>query len=307
VIGRALGLKANILGFVSSFILYYYLLKIGYETATRKKIHEKEYVIYMFLFALNLPLVFFNGVRYPVGMILYVYGIYSFYYKNQVKQGIIYMLMGLYAHFSILLFIGIFIIFEFGLRKIKDPLFWKGLVVLGFVLGSNSQIMGAIILGITNGINNILGSEVFSVETYVMGKWGADRFSNVSPIEAYKQMIIMYLIKAVLILHGISRKADTSLYKFSVLISAIALFMGPFFTPFERFSKVAIILILVLNTNNDFLKKELNNTNAILAPLVGLITFVLFFEVKEEMVIFIESYVKNPAVSLLRIIAELII
>ncbi|RUA09357.1 MAG: hypothetical protein DSY38_00740 [Fusobacteria bacterium] len=307
VIGRTLGLKENILGFVSAFILYYYLLKIGYETTARKIKSNKKYVIYMIIYALSVPLVFFNGVRFPVGYILYVYGIYSYYYKNERKKAYIYMTLGALAHYSIYLFIFLFLIFEFIFSKIKDPYIWKGLVLLGFVIGSSPGIMTSIIVGLGNFINFAIGHEVFSVTDYVTGDWGTGQYAHMDFIEVSKQIIMLYSFKLVFLLHSLLRKPETSLYKYTIFLSAVTLLVAPFFTLFERLSKILIILILVLNTNESFLEKKVQKTNVILSAMIFLFTFVILFEIKEETGIFITSYIANPIISGFRILAELIV
>jgi hypothetical protein len=306
VIGRFLGLKPNILGFISAFILYYYLLKIGYETTARKITTNKKYVIYMVIYALSVPLVFFNGVRFPVGVILYIYGIYSYYYKNERKKAYIYMILGALSHFTVYIFIFIFILFEFVFSKIKAPMIWKAAIIIAFILGSSSGIMTKIILGLADTANMIAGHEIFSVATYVTGEWGAGRYDQVSAIEAYKGMITVLLMKIMFLLHSLLRKSDTPLYKFTLFLSIITLFVAPFATLFDRLGKILIMFILVLNTNNRFLEKERNKTNLILSVMLLLFSFILFFELKEEYAIFINSYIANPIVSGFRILVELL-
>jgi len=261
----------------------------------------------MIIYALSVPLVFFNGVRFPVGYILYVYGIYSYYYKNERKKAYIYMTLGALAHYSIYLFIFLFLIFEFIFSKIKDPYIWKGLVLLGFVIGSSPGIMTSIIVGLGNFINFAIGHEVFSVTDYVTGDWGTGQYAHMDFIEVSKQIIMLYSFKLVFLLHSLLRKPETSLYKYTIFLSAVTLLVAPFFTLFERLSKILIILILVLNTNESFLEKKVQKTNVILSAMIFLFTFVILFEIKEETGIFITSYIANPIISGFRILAELIV
>ncbi|MCK5780559.1 MAG: hypothetical protein KAH04_06035, partial [Psychrilyobacter sp.] len=125
--------------------------------------------------------------------------------------------------------------------------------------------------------------------------------------EAAKELLMVFATKILLLLHSLLRKAYSPLYKYTVFFSGIALLVAPFYTLFGRISQVLIILILVLNTTEDFLEKELNKVNIILLVMIFIAAFGIFFEIKEERGIFIMSYLANPIISGFRILVELVI
>lgn len=305
-IGNKLGFRANFLAFISAFIFYYYLVKIGMKTLERKKISDMKYRLYLLIYILSMPLILYTGIRFPTGLILFMYGLYSYFYINK-KRSYFYMILAGLSHFSFWILIGLFMIYDLFLKKIKSSNFWFFLTIVSLILGLNIESIIIFITLIINEVNKIFGREFFDVSAYILGEWGLDRMKNFSLLSKVIFNTRLILIEMLFFFNAficLKRKVLKLDETFTLYITSICLLMTKIQTPFERYSKIPILFILIINTEKSFLEKRINKTNVVMFSLIILIFFNFSYELKLNYIAYIESYKEIWKISGLKMIIE---
>jgi hypothetical protein len=214
------------------------------------------------------------------------------------------MILGILSHFSILILFILFLLYISVFNKINKVYTWKIIVFIAFVLGLGADFTVSAASSFSEEINTLLGFQSFSNE-YITGKWGVNNeiFQEGGILMNLKRylMVLIYLSQALLIPNKTKLQ---DIEKFMYFLISFVLLIFPFESPFYRYGMVALLFILMINTNNNLFSKKAFRLNAVIFTIIIYEVFIFAYQVKIAGHTFIMSYKDFWSISGFSIIAN---
>lgn len=298
-------LPKNFLAFTSAFISYYFLLKCYVITLDKDKKNVTNFS-YMFLFSftyISIPIIGYTGIRFLPALAIFAFGVLSKKRWTQLLFPIIAILI--HSSFVLCTFLFYFCIF-FCRKKIKVYIFF---IVFSFILGI--LLNEKVILEVIKEVNR-LNIIYISPNNYILGEWGTkfieSRISTTSKIINY---IFLGLRVFILIYLNISfykikfNKKNFILNNFILALSCFCLIFYRYFTIFERFSNVVIMVGYFIFISKYLIKKKYKYN------ILGSIFFIYFFlnmlyDLRRYYLCFYLSYNNLFKISIFNILVKII-
>lgn len=288
-VGNFFKFPANFMPLVSCYILYFYLMKIAKKINVRNDFgYNKSLLIVIFMLS-SIPIVSYTGIRYSTGMILGLYGLYQ-YLTNKRSSGLIHILIGMTAHFSIVIPFLILILVE--VQKLARGLVKKifpFLFICSLMIALNSELIITIITEASNFINSFFGTNFIPIENYVSGSYGLGRQDSFNLIgliifSINKWGVMIIIAWSVLLL----KTKDDKFSQYLCYLSVFCLLVSPFGTLFGRFGHFTVVLIAIRLLDKD-LRSELQSK--LLVCFIAIIfVFGRIIEVSNNLSVFVDSY-----------------
>ncbi|WP_199459481.1 EpsG family protein [Vibrio owensii] len=304
-LGNYLNLSSGFLSFISCFILYYYPLKI--VNIERHKFYLNKYQIYTYvlLCVFLFPVIFYSGIRFPVGLSIFIYGLYCSSH-GRYKIAYIYMLLAALCHMSFwVVFIFFLVAKTLGGMPFQNRLGWGGVIFLFFVLGVNVKLIVNSITPLFDVINSYFGYKFIVYETYLSGgEYGFDATEGKSPLFVFSHYIHQTLFLLLCTLYVSSLKKWTPISFLTLTMICLCMVGINLQTVFERYSYVVIFSILISNISNRLFMKG----NALLNAIVGVLCLVALLTTFTSFVMhssyLLASYTKFYQISVLGMMIE---
>lgn len=111
-LGGTLGVRVHFVFFIVTFIIIYLILKIYDDFLKEQQIEKKHLWLLIPLFLLSFSYIdIISGFRYALAASFTMYGIYFGLVKKKQFRGIIFIILGIFTHFSVLLFALLYLIY----------------------------------------------------------------------------------------------------------------------------------------------------------------------------------------------------
>ena len=297
-----MNLPKNFLAFTSAFISYYFLLKSYTIVINKNNISKISYIFLFFFTYISIPIIGYTGVRF-----LPATAIFTFAVLNKKKWiRLFFPIVSILIHSSFLLctFLFYFCIF-FCRKKRRLYIFF---IIFSFILGI--LLNEKVILEIIRKINE-LDVIYISPGTYISGKWGAgfieSRGSYISKVTNYIfwGLKILLLVYSNILFYRIKfNQKNFVLNNFILSLSCFCLIFYRYFTIFDRFSNVIIVIIYFIFIPKYLIKKYKYN-------ILGSLFFIYFFlsllyDLKRYYLCFYISYSNLIKISIFNILVKVL-
>ena len=225
--------------FITSFLGYFFLYK-SFLISNKKNSSGKMF----FLIIFSIPLLFFSGIRFFLGMNIFLYGIVLLLLKRNYK-GIVYIVISIFIHNSLL----ILIVLSFLTIILKKPMIKYRIYTLSVVLFFffDRIKLDEYLIELVNSFNKLIGKVYFYPEGYLSEgyKYTVSNFKNLNIVGYVFSYFMLYLRKMVLVLYIVI--ADKKyINNFIYLVTIILLFLQRYLVIFERYYILVSILILFI-------------------------------------------------------------
>ncbi|ENP0106676.1 O112ab family O-antigen polymerase [Escherichia coli] len=298
-VGRFFDLNNGFIAFVSCYILYFYWLKILYINFDYKA-KKKNSPLYFLIFFITPPLVIYTGVRFSTGLILTLYGIVNWIQLRNVKLGIVYIICGLTAHFSMALIALIFIFTSYFNNIFSNKYLRVGFVFSALLVISFNEQLVRFLTTVIEFINQLFDWNFISIDTYITGKWGLERAQELNStgqlVLGIRNYGMLFLILLFCPLISFNKNKYTNFY---YVMCAVTILVFPFTAVFDRYGTFLIFFIVY------YLSTLQKKTNIEIIYFLTLIVYLIFFraiDIKDNISVYTESYSNILNLSLIKVL-----
>ncbi|MBE4088673.1 hypothetical protein HJ107_17780 [Vibrio parahaemolyticus] len=297
-VGDFFKLPPNFMPLVSCYLLYYYLMKIARKINIRNNLSYNKSLLTVIFMLSAIPIVSYTGIRYSTGMILGLYGLYQ-YLTDKKVSGLLHIILGTTAHFSIVIPLLLLIFFEaqFYVKKIVRFLF-PFLFLFALSIAFNPSVIVYVLTEVSNGINSFFGSNFIPIANYVSGSYGMERQESfnfigmvIFSINKWGTMIIIawsvFLLKS----------KNDKFSQYLCYLSVFCLFVSPFGTLFGRFGHFTLVLIAIRFLDYDL--RGFASSKLVTLTIAIIFIFGRLIEVINNLPVFIDSYSSLYKISLM--------
>lgn len=287
------GLPKYFMGFTSAFIVYYFLFTSFFKNLIIK--NEKKYFIAFIIFITSIPILGYTGIRFFPATAIFTYGMVL--YINKEKRYILFLIIPIFIHFSLMIPLLFFIIYRLFISKVSISLL-KKIAIISFVCGLilNQKIF----LEIANSINELYGKEIIGTG-YIAGKWGDQYLTSFNVVGVIVNAIIINLRKIILLCYIFILEEKEKINKFILIMISFIFLIQHFFIPSERYFFAVYYFILIFNINKLKLSKKNRKLNIFWVIIILYNFIVLFLDIKGHYLSFILSYSNIFKISILNI------
>ena len=240
-LGSLLNLDPGFIPFLSAFIFYYFLLSIFFDST--KSLNVKYRALFLFLYLLVVPIVFFTGLRFSTGLILFSYSFVCVKHKNTVR------VLSVFAHFSLIIPL-LILVFSKAFRGKFNKLNISVLILFFFFVGLNPYLYINVIAYFLDAFNSSFGVQLFSIDTYIYGEWGLERLNskNLTGLFFYVlNSFFLVLIMLISVYNNVSQINHSPVVRFNFFLVLFLLLTISLSTVFLRFSLLFVILSIYAN------------------------------------------------------------
>lgn len=293
---KKINAPTNLLAFVSCYICYYYLFKSFNLTMFKEKIYNsKDFVLLFLIYFFMIPLTAYHGLRFYPGVAVLTYGIILNYYTDE-KKSIIYILISLLIHSSLILPASIYLLSKYILR-INKNINLNIFIYIAFFIGIffNYQILVAILLNfpkIPLDIKNYL-------LVYINGYFGVEILENKSTVGKIGYYLFYYIRLCIIFLSiKIMTKNKINNYLKLMLIMILLLINLSVF--YERFFYSIIYIQFLVNSKTLIKKRVFERLYLLFLCLNSCILLLMFFRTQHSNIF--GSYINILSYNLLSIL-----
>lgn len=236
-------LPKYLLAAISAFITYYALFKTLELVITKTKLKGIERVICYIITYLSFSIIGYTGVRFYPAMSLMLYSIIV---TCKLRKKI-YILLGFLAimiHSSMLIPFTLLVLIEFKVLYRVNTKILKLFILISNILGKliSVRLLSEIATTINQNTNLIKISD-----SYINGKWGIDFISHYNIIgKIVKYYFPFWTFIIIFLLYGIFLLEKSKIDYFIAYMIIFSFMFQNFQTIFFRYSRLTIILIIIL-------------------------------------------------------------
>ena len=190
---RKYELSKHILPALSAFLSYYYLFKsLGIVLKVKK---NKNKLYYNMVLLLNIPIIWYTGIRILPAISIFIYGLVLSYIKKE-KASILYMILASMIHISML---GPLIIHSIAyILTFNNLISYKNLKKISIL----SFFLGIIFLNSIFDIINFINQKIEIIpKVYLEGKWGQSYYTQRTFLKMIPTYIFLLLKQGIMILN----------------------------------------------------------------------------------------------------------
>lgn len=288
-LGVFFNLHSGYIPFFSCFIIYYSISYVFYDMYRDVRLSSVKYLTLYFVFIISVPIILYTGVRFSTGIAFFILGVYLLS-KGKVTKGSVLLILSSICHFSMIMVILVYLV-SILISKFKIKYTHKVLyMLLCMLLSFNNDIVLSLIIYIINLFNELVGINI-DINTYVLGRYGAERSSsfNSTGLIIYNLSVYLKLV-LILIFYFSFIKLNDRLSIFNMILSGVCVILIPYATLYGRYSQILVIMLLI-SIMSSFADGVRNWKLYII--ITGFLLYFSFFrmiEIKENYSVFINSY-----------------
>lgn len=290
------------LAFIACFICYYFFLKAFYILNENSLNKNCYLIIYLF----SIPITCYHGVRFYPALSIFIFSI-VLKLKEKNKRAIMFMLISVCIHTSMILPIIIYLFYYFVIKNKISERKIKILGIIGCLVGLilDGQIIFCsfkILYNIFPFLNKIINLNHLGV--YLIGKFGTNILENLS----FQGIIAFYVLKIlriiILLLILFLYKDKSNFNKYIYLLCFFALIFANFNTITERIFYVVLYLFLLKNTIKTTETKK-NIKKLLLLGICIYNSFLLLMFIRTQHLNIFQSYINILKISFFNILLDI--
>lgn len=238
---------------ISAFITYYFLFKTLELVIIRTKLKGIYRVICYIITYLSFSIIGYTGIRFYPAMSLMVYSIIATC-KLRKKKYILLALLATMIHTSMLIPFVLLVLIELKFLYKVNIKFMKFFILISSVLGRliSIKLLSEIAAIINQNITLIKISE-----SYISGRWGIEFISYYNIIgKIVKYYFPFWTFIITFLLYGVFLLEKNKIDYFIAYIIIFCFMLQNFQTIFFRYSRLTILLIIVLTIYKIFNEKK---------------------------------------------------
>ena len=302
---KKIGISYNIIAFISCYIIYYYFFKSFHLVMKNKKIQQKKYLLIFITYFLLIPVTSYHGLRFYPAIAIFTYGIiYQYYNKNTIKS-LLYILLSVMIHSSLILPVIIYLLVKYIFKE-KDILNLN--IFLYLMLGFGFFLSSGLLVNIIEKMSFIPWNIKKYIYEYISGAFGDNILNSKSFIAKIGFYIFYYLrIMIVIVIIKIISKRSTSVYNFLKIMLIIIGSLVNFSVLNERYLYSIVYIQFLLSTNeyiNGRVKPRDYNILLLLLNLNSVVLFLMFIRTQHFNII--QSYLNILKYNLTSLLFDLL-
>lgn len=238
---------------ISAFITYYFLFKTLELVITKIKLKGIYRVICYIITYLSFSIIGYTGIRFYPAMSLMVYSIIATY-RLRKKVYILLAILATMIHSSMLIPLVILVLIELKFLYRVNIKIIKLFILISSVLG---KLISVRLLSEIATIINQNTTLIKISDSYINGKWGIDFISYYNIIgKIVKYYFPFWTFIIIFLLYGVFLLEKNKIDYFIAYIITFCFMLQNFQTIFFRYSRLTILLIIILTIHKIFNEKK---------------------------------------------------